>query len=293
MNIDIANRLRETLPLTNQFDIGELLALPSFYGFVDCSPASTVRFKMFLAGSDDGVALRFFWNGCYEPHSLALWSRLASISEGLIVDVGAHTGSYSLAALAVKPNKVLSFEPYFMNYSRLLLNMRLNAFSRAGAYMLALSDVSGLSDFSVSTGLDYLSTGGALGVRNEGHNYPVRTVSLDLFSAEKNLERISLLKIDVEGHELSVLKGSREILHKYRPLIFFECIESTVCEELEQFLRRLDYEFLLIDDNSLAALPVEGLKPERLKDGSIDKYKLNRIAYSSRDKDKVYKSLLI
>ena len=35
-------------------------------------------------------------------------------------------------------------------------------------------------------------------------------------------EKINLLKIDVEGHELEVIQGSKKIITKFRPIIFFE-----------------------------------------------------------------------
>ena len=47
--------------------------------------------------------------------------------DGLCIDIGAHTGRYSvIGSICSKKNNIVSLEPYFLNYSRLLSNLRLN-----------------------------------------------------------------------------------------------------------------------------------------------------------------------
>ena len=139
MNLDklreIAETKRSALPTVNEFGIRDLMSMPAYWGWVDCDSGHS-RFRMFLGGNDDGVALRFYWNGCYESTTLRAWALLAKKAR-FVLDIGAHTGAYSLAALAANPDcEVASFEPHFMNFSRLSLNLRSNGFSTRNAYWL-------------------------------------------------------------------------------------------------------------------------------------------------------------
>jgi hypothetical protein len=68
---------REQIPENNFFGIGELLNKPVFFDWVDCRLKENIHFQMFLAGADDGVAMRFFWNGSYEKTTLSLWGEFA------------------------------------------------------------------------------------------------------------------------------------------------------------------------------------------------------------------------
>lgn len=280
---------RSLLPALNHFDISELLSMPSFFDFVECFPDKNLSFKMFLGGADDGVALRFFWNGTYETHSLMLWSQICREVSGFIIDVGAHTGAYSLTALKCKPESVLSFEPHFMNFARLSLNIRSNGFSAKNSFMVAISDSDGYKDFSVNTDVNYLSTGGMLGSRENAINYPVVTVSLDSFFKINSEPLVSLMKIDVEGHELNVLSGAVCLLKQSRPIIFFESIDASKSHELSLFLQQFEYKFALVDDFNQHLIPVDDLLPKYNSDGKIDKNRLNRIAFCV-DSEKLLKN---
>lgn len=282
---------RKSLPALNRFDIGDLLSMPRFFDFVECCPDEVTRFKMFLGGNDDGVALRFFWNGGYETHSLKLWSYLSRRVNGLIMDIGAHTGAYTLTALKQKPERVLSFEPYFMNYARLSLNLRSNGFGSENAFMVAISDSSGYKDFSVNTDTYYMSTGGKLGSRKNSINYPVITVTIDNFLEQNSGPMVGLVKIDVEGHELNVLSGAVNLLRESRPLIFFESIDAAHSYELCHFLGRFDYSFALIDDLSQTLTPVADLLPRHNSSGILDKNRLNRLAFNFQHHEAIIREL--
>src|SRR4051812_21341735 len=96
-----ASAKRKTLPAFNAFSFGELLALPPYFGWVDCV-AYKKEFRMLLGGADDGVVLQFFWNGGYEQTTMRAWCQLAQHVE-FALDIGAHTGAYTLAAKSANP----------------------------------------------------------------------------------------------------------------------------------------------------------------------------------------------
>jgi FkbM family methyltransferase len=274
---DNALALRNALPKLNSFSIGELTSKPSFFDWVECT-VSEKHFVMYLAGSDDGVALKFFWNGVYETHSIRLWASLACADEGIKLDIGAHTGVYSLAAQACGGKNIFSFEPHFANYSRLMINLKANDFPVKNAYMLAVSDQNGWNAFHLPTRLDYLSTGGGLRPSEKSIEYPVRTVALDSFLGEANQGKVSAMKIDVEGHEMGVLSGALKTLEKSQPIIFFECIDDAVGVNVEAFLSAKGYAFFVIDDSQNTIQKVTAIRPEKMPNNQLNMSRLNRLA---------------
>lgn len=272
-----AGRYRQRLRPQNNFNVGELRGMPQFFDWVDCRIGSS-NFVMYLAGADDGVALKFFWNGHYEDFSLKLWSQIAIQSKGIKIDVGAHTGAYSLAALACGAVNVLSFEPHFANYSRLMVNLRGNGLPLVNAHMLAVGDEDRWTTFHLPTSLDYLSTGGSLIARDGGRKFPVQTITLDRFIGEEHSNNVHALKVDVEGLELAVFRGATRIIRESRPLIFFECIDDSLGCAVQSFLRDFGYSFFLLDDAECELVRVDAVVAEREQGGALNMNRLNRLA---------------
>ena len=274
-----AKKYRDTLPDDNNYSIEELCEMPSYFGWVKCQHFSENEpFVMFLGGNDDGIALRFFWNNSYEKTSLAIWSEL-SIESRVIIDVGAHTGVYSLAALnSNKRAEVISFEPNFLNFGRLNLNLRANNFSTKNSFMLGVGKVEENAAFSIPFGFDYLSTGGALGRKDDQLTYSASIVSLDSFLRQDQRSSVDLVKIDTECHEALVLEGMAGVLLKSRPILLFECINKEVGLAVKEILLEYDYNFYLVDEVNGKVMPVDEIEPIFGQDGRPVFHLLNRIA---------------
>ena len=274
-----AKKYRDTLPDDNNYSIEELSQMPAYFGWVKCQHfAENEPFVMFLGGNDDGIALRFFWNNSYEKTSLKIWSEL-SIHSRLIIDVGAHTGVYSLAALTSnKQAEVISFEPNFLNFGRLNLNLRANTFSTKNTFMLGVGKAEENAAFSIPFGFDYLSTGGALGSKDDQLTYSASIVSLDSFLRQDQRSMVDLVKIDTESHEALVLEGMSGVLLKSRPILLFECIDKEVGTAVKEILLEYDYNFYLVDEVNGKVIPVDEIEPIFGQDGRPVFHLLNRIA---------------
>jgi FkbM family methyltransferase len=268
--------IRKSLPEKNAFDIQQLQKMPAFFHWIDCGIQGGPSFAMFLAGADDGVALRFFWNGAYERHTTELWSRHAAGAANLVLDIGSHTGVYTLAALSAGATKVVSFEPHFMNYSRLLMNLRGNGHSPENAFMLGVGETNKSDFFSVPTRLDYLSTGGSVGARDNCITFPINIVSIDSFL--NGVHKVDLMKIDVEGYEPNVLDGARQTIKMNKPTIFFECLNDHVGKLVQDFLAPLGYRFWIVDDKYSQLIPCASVRAELDETGQVVMSRLNRIA---------------
>jgi FkbM family methyltransferase len=275
---NVALARRQSLPPINYFTVQELMAMPPYWGWVDCEPKQGTRFRMLLGGSDDGVALRFFWNGGYERKTLQLWTELASRADW-VVDVGAHTGAYSLAALAAnRSGGVASFEPYFMNFARLNLNLRSNGFRTSHAWMLAVGERNEVLPFRIKTGPDYLTTGGGIGSSQDALNINVQAVSLDGYLPAEIHPRVSLMKLDVEGYEATCLRGMTALLDRAAPDIFFECVDKAGGQAVQAILQPLGYQFFEIDDHASTVTETRVIEPQYDGWGRILMSRLNRVA---------------
>ena len=142
-------------------------------------------------------------------------------------DVGAHHGWVSMWTLPLvgKEGKVFSFESSPANLSVLEWHRTSNKFSQWEIVPKAVSDVESEEEFFlVDTGdspMNSLTTGAPGTPFMNGRDIrkiSIPTISLDTFCSENNLKP-NLVKIDVEGAELLVLRGASKLLNQSCPII--------------------------------------------------------------------------
>ncbi len=180
------------------------------------------------------------------PGLLHAW---VSRDPGLVVDVGANTGFYALlAACASTDAQVLAFEPYAPVFEVLARNIADNACGRRiEAVPLALSRAEGMATLYVPTqehGL--METSSSLEASFKAvHSaaQQVRAMTLDGFLAghPRGRDRVTLIKVDVEGHDAAVLEGARRTIARSRPLLFVEVLPHADTATLNRFLAEEGY----------------------------------------------------
>jgi FkbM family methyltransferase len=278
MNNDEAIKYRNKLPKINNFTIMELYQMPKFFGWLKHSINRINKIHMFLGGNDDGVALRCFWNNHYEKKTLEIWSKLSAI-DGIILDIGAHTGIYSLAANnSIKRGEILSFEPHFLNFARLNLNLRGNGFSTRTMFMNTVGKENQMQPFSVMNNIDYLTSGGKIGNIKNQFTTQIQTIAIDSFLDKTARNYVKLIKIDVEGNEYQCLQGMIETIKSSKPIIFFECISEKNNLEIETVLKSHDYSFFIIDDTEGFIEKTENINPILDNNNNIINRYINRLA---------------
>lgn len=139
----------------------------------------------------------------------------------VVVDVGAHIGYYTLiAARRVAPGgKVFAFEPEAENFALLERTLALNHFPHVACHDVALADVSGRGSLFLSpenSGDHRLYDPGDGRARQD-----VRLTTLDRFAREESLERVDLVKMDIQGAEGRALRGMCEVIAKSAGLTLF------------------------------------------------------------------------
>lgn len=199
---------------------------------------NTISFDMLVINSDDTSISRRFWDDKYADYSLNKWCEWSK-DEGIYIDVGAHTGLYTVAALVSNDkNHLISLEPFPLNFYRIITNMRLNNFSNKNAtlFNVAVSDNNKLVNFDVRTNWSYLSKGGK--INNEGVS--MRAINLDSLTFSNNNHDIKAIKIDTEGEDLKVVYGAEKTIKKHMPKIIIECRKDNIIE-IVNFLSGIGY----------------------------------------------------
>jgi FkbM family methyltransferase len=168
--------------------------------------------------------------GVWEPNT---WLGLAEHipKNGVFVDVGAHIGYYSLkaASLVGSGGRVLAIEPNPETLRRLRANIRESGASEVVVEPVACSDSDGMLEFFAANeqnvGASSLSRANASQAGPVAHSYRVRTRRLDDIVRESGGSRVDVIKIDVEGAELLVLKGAGDTLDRFHPVVAVELSE--------------------------------------------------------------------
>ena len=222
--------------------IGELSKLPTHNGIINFK-ITNCSFLILNILNDDSSAVKFFWKNSHDLESLDQWFSICK-DEGTYLDIGAHTGLYTLSALkANKQNHIICFEPYYLNMARLITNLRLNNLSQNVSNVLAaVSNYDGKSKFKIDTEGSYLSKGGRL--NQDGFNIDIFKIDSFIRNVKKPIKGI---KIDTEGEDLNVLKGSEDTIKKFKPKIIIEVREENKLQ-ISDFLFSKKYNFFDISN---------------------------------------------
>jgi FkbM family methyltransferase len=199
---------------------------------LDCRLFNGARVRCDLR---DHVQRHMYFFGAYEPIDAYLFRALAQPGM-VVVDAGGNVGQYSLiAALEVgRAGAVHAFEPVPRNFDRLVAHVHDNGLaSTVRANMLALWHEPATLDLHrlVDGGGDNdgaFTAGPATTVLETSR---CRAVRLDDYASDVRMERLDLMKVDVEGAELFVLRGGTSVLRRWRPTILME-INRALCEAL-------------------------------------------------------------
>jgi FkbM family methyltransferase len=175
--------------------------------------------------TDDSIGRVLAVSGVWEPNVTAAFTRLLHAGD-VCLDAGAHIGYYTVLAsrLVGASGHVYAFEPSPANYRALMENLELNRVTNVTARNVALALEDGTRVLNEGPGTN---TGRAtLRVpqteRDIGRpqvTVPVRTLHTEVPEAE--LARIRVVKIDVEGFELEVLRSLEPVFALGSPLAVF------------------------------------------------------------------------
>jgi FkbM family methyltransferase len=187
--------------------------------------------------SDAGVVGEIERSGGFYQRDLAALLRGRLPVDAVVADVGAHIGVVTVLMAGLCPKgHVYAFEPVAENHAHLTANIVANQVDNVTALRAAVFDTDGeitLEYDAAYPGGSHVGLGGAV----------VESIRFDSWARREQLDRLDLVKLDVEGVELAVLGGATETMRRFRPMLVVECNPVALHRfggtDYAAFLRRL------------------------------------------------------
>lgn len=160
---------------------------------------------------------------------------------GVYIDVGANIGNHSVFfGLFTSADRVISFEPHPDIFKILQKNIKSNRLQKkVSSHNAALGEKTGKCALQIAPSDEI---GGAMVVKGD----EIDQWKLDRFVDEK----ITLIKVDVEGHEEFVIKGADKVLTKHKPELFLELTNKTQYKTVYNIISKYGYEPIGAFNNS-------------------------------------------
>ena len=232
----------------------------SLFKLFNLAPSGSVllnleKTKMLVPNTIEPIGYSLLIDGIYEKETIQYIVNYVP-KNGVFVDVGANIGAISIFVAKMRPDiNVISFEPSSFNFSFLSANKQLNNLSNITLINAAVH-LDGGKEISFFNN----------GIRNGGSSFfnddksqieeIVKTVSLDDYF-ELNDINVDLIKVDVEGFELTVLESAQKYISIRQPIIVFEFEDwaekrsGDLIGSSQRFLKDLDYNLFTIKGNQI------------------------------------------
>lgn len=177
-------------------------------------------------GEFSGIEMKLFRQLCAPGHT--------------VIEVGANIGAHTvgIARQVGRSGRVLAFEPQRLPFQTLCANVALNSLDNVDCFWGAMGHQIGFLDVPDLNPRQLANFGALtlLGTQEGGRRVPCHT--LDQYIA---LSRVDLVKIDVEGMEIDVLRGGLLLLKQFKPVLYVENDRLDNSEDLIRFIASLNY----------------------------------------------------
>jgi FkbM family methyltransferase len=212
-------------------------------------PSSFLIHNNQLKFSSEGglMSVQAYYVGEVEYHQMSYLIAHHLSPNMVFLDVGGHHGAFAtIVGHELKKNnlggKVYTFEPDQRNISYIQKNLAQNGLeNNVEIVAKAVSNQNGKGRFITST--DNSCNWLELGIETAEEltsTEIVEMVSLDVFC--ENLDRVDVIKIDIQGGELNALRGAEQVIKKFRPTLFVEIMDySKDAKDAKTYLDDLGY----------------------------------------------------
>ncbi|MBU6236932.1 MAG: FkbM family methyltransferase [Planctomycetes bacterium] len=206
-----------------------------------------LRLHLYL-GND--MSLPTYVSGVIDPNEFFFLN--AFLRKGMnFIDIGANEGFYSVFASdrVGEDGRVVAFEPSQREADRLLRNLELNEATNVTVEIKGVADIDGEAILKLCEyGHEGQNTlGGFAHKVNQDGTQTATLITLDCYFAAHTMDRIDLMKIDVEGAEERVLRGALETLKRFRPVLLMEMndaslrLQGSSCSDVAELIESGEY----------------------------------------------------
>ena len=222
----------------------------------------------------EGIDFSIYLFGVFERSTAVTLQKLVN-SGDVVFDIGANIGAHTLGlARSVGPaGRVFAFEPASFAFAKLRDNLALNPELEARTHsrqILLASEPCGLAQREIYASWP-LTENSSVHPKHRGRLAATLGASvdtLDHFAECEGIDRVNLIKMDVDGQELQVLRGGLRILKEFQPLLVMEISPYVHAEHNNSFstfvslLREAGYS--LQDAATWNPLPLDAARLEAL-----------------------------
>lgn len=181
---------------------------------------------------NEAIDFCLFISGDYEPELIDAYTPLIKDQNYTIIDIGANIGAHTLyfAKLTGAKGRILAIEPTSFAFKKLQTNISHNpkVSKKVEAYQVLLTNPLaqiGVENISSSWNIGEKITSQQRNPFDGGFSKSTEKalkLTLDQFVEKHNLDKIDLIKLDVDGNEIDILKGAKETFKKFQPILLVE-----------------------------------------------------------------------
>jgi len=230
-----------------------------------------------VLSGDHGISRELSVYQIHEPLTTELVKQF--LKPGMhVVDIGGNLGYYALleAQMVGDTGRVIAIEPVAANFAQLSKNVAANGYRNVFLENVAIGTTNGSAPMYLSKKSNWHSLHP---VPWETREVTVRVSTLDSLLARHELPSLELVRMDLEGYEIEVIRGMKSTIKKYRPRLLIELHPQVVgAQAMVTFLKQLKglgYELEWALDN-------ERDRPIRWRFLQVEKMSLEELLSDSR-----------
>jgi FkbM family methyltransferase len=197
--------------------------------------------EKYIIYSDDYIGKCIKDYNRFSPTEIIFLENFINESDN-IIEGGTNIGSHTIPLSKFNKNgKYFCFEPQFDIYNILSQNILLNNRTNVIPYNYALGEENSIVRYK-SSGLDYKNRGGFTIPTDNTNDYDcsLHIKPITDFDDIMSLDKIKLIKLDIEGYEPIVLKTMKDLIMKHKPILFVEYNDMTF-KDIVNIIKSFDY----------------------------------------------------
>lgn len=203
---------------------------------------------------------KLLWAGTWESQ---FTSRLVSLIEpgAVCLDLGGHRGFLAGVMAVSGAAEVHCFEPNPVNAEQIRKVIQLNPSRCMTLHQFAIGAADGTAEFVIMPESSMGKLGQSLFQSDQktGDRIEVQVRSLDSCISGKEFKPPQLIKIDVEGAEVDVLRGACRLIRQHRPTLCIEFHSRVLLDECCEFLSMEGYRIEMLEYGTVAEVPRAGI----------------------------------